>query len=107
MLKRILFPVLAVFLAGASTGHAEQDRTGKAIFDTHCSHCHNPGYEYPGTHQLAVTRGENMAVLEERDNLTADYVKYIVRNGLNAMPPFKPTNITDRELDALADYLGK
>lgn len=107
MMKRILFPVLALFLAGISSGHAEDDISGKTVFDKHCSHCHNPGDEYPGTHQLAVTRGEDMAVLEERDNLAPQYVKYIVRNGLNAMPPFKPTNITDRELDALADYLNK
>ncbi len=65
------------------------------------------GVEHPGTFQLNATRGADYAVLEAREDLTADYVKYIVRNGLNGMPPFKPTVITDSELDELAGYLGK
>lgn len=104
-MKRILLPGLVLFLAGAATAYAEQGRSGKEIFNKHCVHCHAPGYEYPGTLQLSVTRGKDKGVLEERDDLNADYIRYIVRNGLRAMPPFKPTNITNEELKALADYL--
>ena len=46
-------------------------------------------------------------MLEQRGDLAAEYIKVIVRNGLNAMPPFKPSNITRQELDALADYLAR
>ncbi len=85
---------------------ARSARSGQDVFAAHCSHCHAPGDDHPGTMQLGATRGADFAVLEERDNLTADYVKLIVRNGLNGMPPFKPTTITGEELDALAAYLG-
>lgn len=81
--------------------------TGKQIFDAQCVHCHGAAEDRPGTFQLAATRGEGYAVLEEREDLTSDYVKYIVRHGLNGMPPFKPTVITDEELDTLAGYLAK
>lgn len=79
---------------------------GSTVFERHCTHCHAAGMEYPGTHQLTLTRGEAMAVLEERDNLTAAYIKTIVRQGLRAMPPFKPTVISREELDQLANYLS-
>jgi len=107
MMKRILFLAPILLLAGTSIGHAGPGMTGKQVFDKHCSHCHNPGIGHPGTMQLARTRGQDQAVLEQRDNLAPEYVKYIVRHGLNAMPPFKPSNITREELDALADYLSK
>jgi mono/diheme cytochrome c family protein len=43
--------------------------------------------------------------LEQRTDLNVDYIKYIVRHGLKTMPGFKPTTLTEPELDALADYL--
>lgn len=81
--------------------------SGADVFAKQCSWCHAPGVDHPGTMQLGATRGQAFAVLQEREDLNADYVKYIVRHGLNAMPPFKPTTITDVELDKLANYLAK
>lgn len=80
---------------------------GEALFQRNCSACHAPGLNHPGTLQLALTRGVESAVLEQRRNLAPDYVKSIVRQGLNAMPPFKPTHISDQELEAVAAYLAK
>lgn len=93
----------------AVTGEAAKRpaMTGAQIFAQHCSHCHGPGDDHPGTRQLRVTRGEDFALLEKRTDLHADYVETIVRHGLNAMPPFKPTVITNSELDVLAKYLAK
>ena len=56
---------------------------------------------------LSVNRGEAYAVLEERKDLSVDYIKYIVRHGQKTMPPFKPTTLNNDELDALAGYLSK
>ena len=36
----------------------------------------------------------------------AAYVKTIVRQGILLMPPFRPSEINDSELDALARYLS-
>ena len=46
-------------------------------------------------------------LLTNRTDLTADYVKQVVRMGKNAMPQQTKVDITDAELDAVALYLGK
>jgi hypothetical protein len=55
--------------------------------------------------QLGVRLGAKSAVLRSRTDLTRDYVKQIVRDGLQMMPAFRPTEITDPELDVLAGYV--
>ncbi len=81
--------------------------TGKEVFDHYCVHCHGPGNEGAGTLQLARTRGEDKALLTERTDLRPEYIQYIVRHGLKAMPAFVPSDLTDAQLEALADYLTK
>ncbi len=100
-----LLPVVLISSLPAS-GLAMED-LGKAVYERHCSHCHAPGPDHPGTLQLSVTRGEAFSVLEQRSDLTPDYIKAIVRHGLRTMPGFKPTTLTHQQLDALAGYLGK
>ena len=80
---------------------------GKKIFDHHCAACHTAGVGTPGTQQLGWTRGKEFALLEERKDLQADYVRFVVRNGLLEMPPFRPTEIDDVQLGQLADYLAR
>ncbi|MCG2633844.1 MAG: cytochrome c [Gammaproteobacteria bacterium] len=81
--------------------------SGADLFATHCARCHNPGADgvHPGTQQLALTRGEEQAVILQRDDLQPDYVKQVVRHGIGAMATFRPTEISDPELDALARYV--
>jgi len=80
---------------------------GKAIYERECIQCHGPGLESTGTQQLARTRGEDKALLTERDDLPAPYIEYVVRHGLKAMPPFAPAGLNDAELAALTAYLTK
>ena len=80
---------------------------GKAVFDYWCAPCHAPGPGHPGTQSLEFRyRGEVPAALEARENLTPEYVKAMVRQGLLMMAPFRKTEITDAELDDLARYLA-
>jgi mono/diheme cytochrome c family protein len=92
-------------LTSVSVCYAAPQSSGAEIFARHCAHCHAAGDEHPGTRQLAATRGQDKGLLEKRNDLAADYVKYIVRHGLKSMPSFLPTAVTDAELDALADHL--
>jgi mono/diheme cytochrome c family protein len=100
-------PALLLFLAAPTVAWCGSDLAGKQAFDRHCIHCHAPGYENPGTRQLGLTRGQDKAVLEERADLTADYIRYIVRHGLMSMPAFVPSDLDDDQLDALTDYLTR
>lgn len=86
---------------------AEQKLTGNQVFIKNCSQCHSAGLGYPGTQQLARTRGEAFAILEERTDLNEVYIAFVVRNGLSAMVPFLPTEVTEEELASLTAYLTK
>ena len=103
-MKLITLTASAALLAATAPAVAA-DMTGKEVFERHCVHCHAPGNEATGTLQLARTRGEDKALLTERDDLPAVYIQMIVRQGLKAMPAFVPSDLTDAQLQALTDYL--
>jgi hypothetical protein len=61
-----------------------------------------------GTQALqARYKGAKPAELEQRTDLTFDFVKAIVRNGLNSMPFFRPTELSNDDLAALGAYLAR
>jgi len=97
-----LTALLAVAFAASV---AAEGLTGKEVFDKQCVHCHGDSNEAVGTLQLARTRGKDKALLTERNDLTADYVQFVVRHGLKAMPAFVPSDLTDAQLQALTEYL--
>jgi mono/diheme cytochrome c family protein len=80
--------------------------SGRDVYAHYCADCHDAGDGHPGTMQLGVRIGARRSVLTGRTDLTPDFVKNIVRNGLEMMPPYRPTEITDGELDALAEYVA-
>ncbi len=84
---------------------------GAAVFNNWCSACHGRDTEHnnaPGTQSLAYKyRGELPAALQDRKDLTVDAVKYYVRHGVGTMPLFRPTEVGDADLEALAAYLSK
>ena len=50
-------------------------------------------------------QGAIPALLEERTDLTQQYIESFVRMGVGVMPQFRKTEITDAELDAMVRYL--
>lgn len=83
---------------------------GKVLFEVHCGYCHLVGGM--GTNLLAKQRmmmGEtpDKGLLANRTDLTADYVKSVVRMGKGAMPAQTRVDVTEAELDAVSSYLGK
>jgi mono/diheme cytochrome c family protein len=96
-----------LLLLGETDAEAADVAPGKQIFQRYCAECHAPGFGHPGTQQLGWTRGESRAVLEKRTDLQAAYVRLVVRQGLMEMPPFRPTEIDDAQLEQLANYLAK
>lgn len=80
-------------------------RSGKVLFELHCAGCHDPGNAHAATKQLALVRSKDLAVIMQRTDLVPAYIKFIVRDGLLEMPPFRPTDINDAELDNLTAYI--
>jgi (+)-pinoresinol hydroxylase len=94
------------------------ERRGHGVFQQRCAACHGeipaeifgPPFlpPMPGTQALrARYSGALPAELERRTDLTPEFVKAIVRNGQLSMPPFRPTEVSDEDLEALATYLGR
>jgi mono/diheme cytochrome c family protein len=93
----------------AATPQAAPSADGHAVFQKWCAPCHDAGPYHGGTAGLAVKyRGTNEnPVLEQRTDLTPEFVKATVRTGVNAMPPFRRTEVSNAELDALAKFLSQ
>jgi len=81
---------------------------GEAVFNYWCRACHGPEMAKPGTAALAAKyRGALPAALAERTDMTPDIIKHWVREGISMMPFFRPTEISNADLEALARYLSK
>jgi (+)-pinoresinol hydroxylase len=84
---------------------------GHEVFEAWCAPCHAPvsGQErLAGTSTLEmVYQGAKPAALEQRTDLTPERVAYSVRHGVNAMPWFRKTELSDEDLAAVGAYLAR
>lgn len=105
---------LAVLVAGswAACASAQDVAQGKARFEHTCAPCHGAGVGddgramLPGTDALRIKyQGSLPALLEQRTDLNADAIRTFVRRGTWSMPPFRPTEVTERDIQDIAAYL--
>ncbi|MEL1251410.1 c-type cytochrome [Aurantiacibacter gilvus] len=75
---------------------------GEALYVAKCAMCHGPGGM--GTGLLA--RRMDTPLLEERDNLAAPFVVIAARNGIGNMPAIPRGEVSDEDLQAIAEYLA-
>ena len=111
----LAFGVLATgSVAFAGTGNTDPGASdqGKAVFQRVCAPCHGAGPGLDGAKMLpgaaaiaAKYKGAVPPLLEQRGDLSVDYLKYFVRHGSGAMPMFRKTEITDAEIEVAAAYL--
>lgn len=85
-------------------------KDGAVLFSNRCGSCHLAGGM--GTNLLTKQRMElgeppAMGLLENRTDLTPSYVVAIARRGKMAMPSLSRVDVTDNELTAIANYLGR
>jgi mono/diheme cytochrome c family protein len=104
MTRRATGAALIRLLAGGSA--TAQDVPGKVIFEHNCGPCHAAGLGHAGTMRLAQSRGTAKAVLEQRTDLDAGYIRFVVRHGLIEMPPWRPSELDDAALEQLVQYLA-
>lgn len=80
---------------------------GAAVYNRWCVHCHSPGRGNPGTESLQVKyAGKLPAVLLDRTDLAPEVAARFVRTGVLSMPPFRKTEISDAQIDAVSAYLA-
>lgn len=115
MTGRLVTTFIAASLALAGTAAAQGTVSpkavspdGNALYQYWCATCHGAGPGHPGTTALAAKyKGKAPGLLEERSDLTPQAVKLFVRRGTSIMPFFRKTEVSDTELDAIADYLTR
>jgi mono/diheme cytochrome c family protein len=130
MIKRpIKYPALLTFAAVALLASAaavaqnaapapirqidRADVPGRVLFERQCAPCHGtgPGADgaamLPGTAMLAAKyQGQRPAPLELRADLPAPVLRVFVRRGSGAMPAFRPSELTNAQIDQIADYIA-
>lgn len=95
-----------------------RERRGQEVFEQRCAACHGPIPEnmigpaflppMPGTQVLQRRYADALpAALEERTDLSGEYIETVVRKGLRSMPFFRPTELSRDDLEALVAYLTR
>lgn len=104
-----IFVCTAVGAAARAGRAAEEDASkieqGKTLFHAKCGYCHLEGGT--GTTMLGKRFGKDRALLENRTDLRADYIKHVVRSGIGSMPRHNRIEVPDSELDLIAAYLTR
>ncbi len=75
---------------------------GEALYVEYCAMCHTANGM--GTGLLA--RRMDTPLLEDRDNLAAPFVVIAARNGIGNMPAIPRGEVSDEDLQAIAEYLA-
>jgi mono/diheme cytochrome c family protein len=94
------------------------EKRGQEVYDQRCVACHGAIPEeifgptflppMPGTQVLRARYGDALpAELERRTDLSREYITAVVRTGLGSMPFFRPTELSDEDLEALVAYLTR
>ena len=110
LLSAVLLGAIGMALTGPASGApalaADPSRAaGAAIYGKWCSDCHSTA---GGPGSMALERkyhGQLPAILNQRTDLSADYVSQVVRHGVSFMPSFRKTEISNTELAQLGAYL--
>lgn len=98
--------VLMALVLPAAAFAADQTpaERGHEVYQKWCTSCHGTGLGKPGT-AAATAHGVKTPVLEERQDLTQKTIETAVRKGVDIMPRFRKTEITDADLAAIVAYL--
>lgn len=101
----------AAILIGVTAGAAQaadqgaNPSYGKMRYDRMCAPCHNKGYW--AANRLGARLGKENAVLENRTDLNTQYIETVVRRGMGSMPPYRKTELSPADLDAISKYLTR
>lgn len=76
---------------------------GEALYVEYCAMCHTANGMGTG---LLARRGREQAQLEHRRDLAAQFVVIAARNGIGNMPAIPRGEVSDEDLQAIADYLA-
>jgi (+)-pinoresinol hydroxylase len=113
VMKFSLLMTLVLVSPLAATQDATTVARGKALFASRCAACHGADRSdmgramLPGTDALRIKyKGQLPALLEQRTDLTPEVIRTFVRRGTWSMPPFRKSEISDAEIQAVSAYIA-
>jgi len=110
-MKAVLVIALTWLVLLPSATYAQSNaalQRGNETYQYWCATCHGRGPGNPGTTALtAKYKSALPGVMEDRTDLTPQAVRFAVRRGTSIMPFFRKTEISDADLDAIAQYLTR
>lgn len=97
----------ALFAAGGAVAQDRLIERGEKVYDDWCAICHAAG-EAATRFLNERYQGAIPAELSQRTNLPAELITLRVRTwGAPRMPPFRQTEVSDDDLDAVIAYLQR
>ena len=106
-----IFALLTLGISQVYAADTGEHTQGKAVFDKWCGICHAPANPASGggTETLALLyAGTDIpAELENRTDMSPEFIRETVRWGRLNMPNFRKTEISNNQLDALIAYLTR
>jgi mono/diheme cytochrome c family protein len=104
--------LLTAALLFSTNGFAQEAvARGNALFETWCTPCHAPG---DGGAWGSATEflekkynGQLPGSIEERTDFSPEFIKTILRTATPRMSAFRPTELSDADLEDLAAYLTR
>lgn len=104
-LVALLSSLAGVTVADESEWVSLAKEGGQGIYGEKCGMCHRA--DGMGTFILGRRIEPERVFLEDRDDLQPDFVKTVVRNGFGLMFPMSRGEVSDEQLETIADYLAK
>jgi cytochrome c5 len=95
--------IIVAIALGASVAQADTPPDGKALYKEKCIMCHDK----TGMGTGLLSRRMKVAELLQRSDLNADAIVAAVRAGIGNMPPLPRGEVSDRDLEAIADFLAQ
>jgi len=105
MLKQFYILTSCLFLASAVLAE-KSISDAEGLYLKNCETCHGVGPGNPGTQALEFKyQGAIQPVLLQRKGLTPQFIEYVVRNGMNTMPFFRKTEISEVDLELISNFI--
>jgi len=107
VLARVVLATIALVASGLCTSAtAAEEPSGKQLFTTRCGMCHQTNGM--GVSILSRRPGDtSKGLLEQRDNLSAEFVYTVARVGTGNMPRISRAEVSDEEMRLIALYLSR
>ncbi len=105
-LQAVRIAAATLALAAPGLARAAEEPSGKQLFTHRCGMCHQTNGM--GVSILSRRPGDpSKGLLEQRDNLSAEFVYTIARVGTGNMPRISRAEVSDEELRLIALYLSR